>query len=120
MVMGFFDRLKKGLSKTRKALVEKVEEVILRKKKIDEEMYEELEEALIQADIGVNTAMELVAKVRNRAKEANTDDAAMLSVFFKEELEKILNIAASSVLASFARFLTFATSSIAVFTPISA
>ncbi|MCL0067804.1 signal recognition particle-docking protein FtsY, partial [Peptococcaceae bacterium] len=88
--MGFFDRLKKGLSKTRKALVEKVEQIVLRRKKIDEEMYEELEEALIQADVGVNTAMELVEKIRQRAKEANTDDASMLKVFFQEELKLIL------------------------------
>ena len=88
--MGFFDRLKQGLAKTRKSFVEKVEQIVLRRKKIDEEMYEELEEALIQADVGVNTALELVERVRQGAKAINTDDSSKLKDIFQQELEAII------------------------------
>lgn len=88
--MGFFDRLKQGLTKTRQSFVEQVEKIVLRRKKIDEEMYEELEEILIQADIGVNTALVLVERVRQGAKAINTDDSSQLKAIFQQELAVIM------------------------------
>lgn len=88
--MGFFDRLKQGLTKTRQSFVEQVEKIVLRRKKIDEEMYEELEEILIQADIGVNTALVLVERVRQGAKAINTDDSSQLKAIFQQELAAIM------------------------------
>lgn len=66
---GFFSRLKEGLGKTRSALSDKVGEVFKSFKKIDEEFYEELEEALILADIGMTTSVEIVERLRERVKE---------------------------------------------------
>ncbi len=57
-----------GLEKTRKGFVEKVSDLIIRRKKIDEEFYEELEEILIGADVGVNTVMTLVEDLRAELK----------------------------------------------------
>ena len=66
---GFFARLRDGLGKTRTSISDKVSEVFKNFKKIDEEFYEELEEALILADIGANTSIEIVARLRDRVKE---------------------------------------------------
>ncbi|PHJ37054.1 hypothetical protein P378_18545 [Desulforamulus profundi] len=62
--MGFFSRLKESLTKTRQTFIEKIDEVVTGRKGIDEDLYEELEEVLIQADVGVSTAMQLVERVR--------------------------------------------------------
>jgi fused signal recognition particle receptor len=66
---GFFSRLKDGLGKTRSSLADKVGGVFKSFKKIDEEFYEELEEALILADIGMTTSIEIVERLRERVKE---------------------------------------------------
>ena len=55
--MGLFDRLKSGLSKTRKGITEQIDKVLVSFGKIDEELFEELEEILITADIGIETTM---------------------------------------------------------------
>ncbi len=88
--MGFFDRLKKGLAKTRKGLIEKVEKVVINRKGIDEELYEELEEVLIQADVGVNTSLELVERIREGVKLRNVSDPAKLKDIFQEEIEYLI------------------------------
>lgn len=67
-----------GLEKTRKGFVEKVADLIIRRKKIDEEFYEELEEILIGADVGVNTVMTLVEDLRAEVKQKRIEDAAEL------------------------------------------
>ena len=54
--MGFFSKLKEGLTKTRKSLTEKIEKVIIGYADIDDDLLDELEDALIQADVGVKTA----------------------------------------------------------------
>ena len=66
---GLFARLKEGLGKTRSSISDKVGEVFKSFKKIDEEFYEELEEALILADIGAMTSVEIVERLRERVKE---------------------------------------------------
>ncbi|MBO8137405.1 MAG: signal recognition particle-docking protein FtsY [Desulfotomaculum sp.] len=88
--MGFFDRLKKGLAKTRKNFVEKFEEVVIGRKDIDEDLYEELEEVLIQADVGVNTALELMERVREGVRLRNISDPARLKDIFIEEVEYLI------------------------------
>ncbi len=84
--MGFFDKLKMGLSKTRENFSEKVNDVFKVFRKIDEELFEELEEALITADVGVNTSMEIIDRLRDAAKEKKLTDADQL----KEELKNII------------------------------
>lgn len=95
--MGFFKRLKEGLNKTRQGFVEKFEQVVMGRKKIDEDLYEELEEVLIQADVGVNTALELVEKVRQGAKARNIGDPAQLKEVFQEELQHLIGEKAESL-----------------------
>ena len=88
--MGFFNRLKESLTKTRESFVEKIDQVVTGRKGIDEELYEELEEVLIQADVGVNTAMTLVERVRKGVKARNVQEAYRLKDIFQEELEYLM------------------------------
>jgi len=81
---------KEGLAKTRTAFVEKVEELITRRKKIDEEFYEELEEILIGADVGVNTVMKLIDELRAEVKKRKIEDAADLQPVLSEKLVELL------------------------------
>ena len=68
--MGFFEKLKQGLSKTRDDFNNKLSQVFSMGRKIDEEFYEELEETLIQADVGVQTAVELCERLREIEKNS--------------------------------------------------
>ena len=61
---GLFARLKKGLTKTRENITEKVEQLIKTSRHLDEDFFEELEAILIQAEVGVNTTLELVDSLR--------------------------------------------------------
>ena len=88
--MGYFSKLKDSLTKTRQNLVEKIDDIIHGRKAIDEEMYEELEEALVQADVGVNTAMELVASLRCTVRERRVSDAGELKPILKELIQDML------------------------------
>lgn len=66
--MGFFEKLKQGLGKTRDTLKGAVDSVFVAFSEIDDDLYEELEEALILADLGAETSMELVDELRERVK----------------------------------------------------
>ncbi|MBU7005469.1 signal recognition particle-docking protein FtsY [Phosphitispora fastidiosa] len=88
--MGLFSKLKEGLTKTRQGFVAKIETLVSGGKKIDEELYEEIEELLIQADVGVNTAVELVEDLRKAVKERKVDDAAELRNILKELIADIM------------------------------
>ncbi|MCL5935760.1 MAG: signal recognition particle-docking protein FtsY [Firmicutes bacterium] len=88
--MGFFSRLKESLTKTRQTFIEKIDEVVTGRTGIDEDLYEELEEVLIQADVGVNTAMQLVERVRKGVKARNVQEASRLKAIFQEELEYLM------------------------------
>ena len=79
-----------GLEKTRKGLVEKVSDLVIRRKKIDEEFYEELEEILIGADVGVNTVMNLMEELRDEVKKRRIEDAADLQPVLSEKLMGLL------------------------------
>ena len=67
--MGFFDKLKSGLGKTRDSINDKFNNVFSSFRKVDEEMLEELEEALITSDIGMETSVEMIDKLRNKIKK---------------------------------------------------
>ncbi len=67
--MGFFDKLKQGLIKTKNAIVDKIDSLFKSFVKVDEDLFEELEELLISADIGVNTTMEILDELRDTVKE---------------------------------------------------
>ncbi len=84
--MGLFSKLKKGLKKTRSNLVLKVQNVLRSYSGINDELYEELEEILIQADVGVKTTMKLVDRLRERIEAENIKKPEKVSGLLKEEL----------------------------------
>jgi len=88
---GFFARLKAGLGKTRDALNEKVDGVLKVFKKIDEELYEELEEALIMADVGVETSMYIIEQLRKKVKEKRLTESEELKAEIAEVIAEILS-----------------------------
>ncbi|EHS58740.1 signal recognition particle-docking protein FtsY [Paenibacillus sp. Aloe-11] len=83
-------QFKDGLEKTRKGFVEKVTDLMIRRKKIDEEFYEELEEILIGADVGVNTVMNLIEDLRVEVKKRKIEDASELQPVLSEKLSELL------------------------------
>ena len=89
--MGFFDKLKSGLGKTRDSLNEKINMVFSSFRKVDEELLEELEEILIMSDIGVETAIEIISRLRERIKQEKIEDEEKVKQALKEEMKKILD-----------------------------
>ena len=89
--MSFFDKLKEGLTKTKEAISSKVNQVFSNFRKVDEELLEELEEALILSDVGVNTASKIVNNLRTRIKLEKIEDAEKVKEALKEEISKILS-----------------------------
>ena len=69
------ERLKAGIQKTREGLVDRLEDAIAGRKEIDAALLEELEYALITADIGVNTASEILESIRQRVDRKQVGDA---------------------------------------------
>ena len=85
--MGLFDKLKKSLAKTKESINEKFNTVLKTFKKIDDDLFDELEEVLITSDLGVNTSMDIIEKLRQAAKEKKLRDSYEL----KSELNKIMS-----------------------------
>lgn len=88
--MGFFDRLKEGLAKTKAALVDKVASIMTVFRKIDDELFEELEEALIQGDVGVETSMKLVEALRKEVRARGLKNGEELLPVMKELVANML------------------------------
>lgn len=84
------NKFKDGLSKTRSAFMGKVEELFLRRKKIDEDFYEELEEILIGADVGVNTVLELINELRAEVRKRKIENPSELQPILSEKLVGML------------------------------
>ncbi|MBI4891984.1 MAG: signal recognition particle-docking protein FtsY [Acidobacteria bacterium] len=84
------DRLKQGIQKTRAGLVNKVEDVLLGKKEIDADLLEELEYALITADVGVRTATEILENIRQRVDRNLVNDPSELRQLIREQLLNVL------------------------------
>ena len=72
--MGFFEKLKAGLTKTKDAIFKQVNNLFKNFVKVDEDMLEELEELLIMADVGVNSTEEIIEQLRERIKEECISD----------------------------------------------
>ncbi len=88
--MGFFDKLKNGLSKTKEAFNDKVNSVFANFRKVDEELLEELEEALIFSDVGVESSTAIIDNVRQRAKLEKIEDSEAIKAVLQEEIVKEL------------------------------
>lgn len=87
--MGFFDRLKQGLNKTREGLVAQVE-TIFKGRIVDEQTLEELEETLILSDIGANSASEIVKHLREKSQKGEIKEAGSVKDFLKKEMSSML------------------------------
>ena len=87
---GFFARLKEGLDKTRKNIMGGVDTVLGSFTKIDEDLFEELEEALIMADMGVQTTMQIVENLRQRVKRERVTDPSAIKGMLIDEITAIL------------------------------
>ncbi|WP_425449604.1 signal recognition particle-docking protein FtsY [Dethiothermospora halolimnae] len=88
--VSLFGRLKKGLSKTKKGITDKIDGVLKSYRKIDEDLFDDLEEVLITADIGVNTTMRIIDDVKDKVKERKIQDPSEIMELLKEELKEIL------------------------------
>lgn len=95
--MGFFDRLKKGITKTREALTGKIEKLIIGYADINEELLDDLEETLIMADVGFNTTEKLMDSVRKGIKSKKINSPEDLKPFLENEISSILNLGNSGV-----------------------
>lgn len=95
--MGFFDRLKKGITKTREAFTGKIEKLILGYADINEDLLDELEETLIMADVGFDTTERLMTSVRKGIKSKQINSPEDLKPFLEKEISNILNLGNSGV-----------------------
>ena len=87
---GFFQRLKEGLSKTHTAIVRRIEEITVGRREISEDLLEQLEEALIGADIGITTIQSLMDSIRWKVQRKELEEADKLKDAIKEELSSML------------------------------
>ena len=88
--LGFFEKLKRGLSKTHENFIGRMDSLVLGKKKIDADTLEELEEILITADIGVTTSVELIRTLEQRLKRNELRDGEALREALKAEMHQRL------------------------------
>jgi len=88
--MGFFEKLKQGLQKTRKNITEKIDQVLVSFGKIDEELFEELEEILVASDVGINTTMRIIEDLKKSVKEKKITNPADVKNLLKENIANIL------------------------------
>ncbi|WP_297964845.1 signal recognition particle-docking protein FtsY [uncultured Anaerovibrio sp.] len=88
--MGFFDKLKKGLTKTRETITEKIEKLVIGYADIDDDLLDELEEILIMADVGVNTTDNLMAAVRKGIKKKEINSPEDLKPFLAKKISELL------------------------------
>ena len=90
--MGFFDKIKAGLTKTRDALANTLGGVFTGFSQIDDDFYDELEESLILADLGVETATKATDRLRKKIKEQHLKTPEEAKVALKDILEEMLNV----------------------------
>ena len=90
--MGFFDKLKTGLNKTKTSFDEKINNVFSNFRKVNEDFLDELEEVLIMSDIGMNTSIKIISNLRERIKKEKIQDEEDVKQALREEMQKILDI----------------------------
>ena len=90
--MGFFDKLKKGMGKTKSSFDEKINNIFKSFRKVDEDFLDELEEILIMSDIGMDTSVIIINNLRNRIKKERLQDEEDVKKALREEMKKILEL----------------------------
>ena len=91
--MGFFDKLKQGLGKTKSSIDEKINNVFSVFRKVDEELLEELEEVLVMSDIGMETSVKIIDDLRVKIKKEKIEDEEDVKRALKEIMRDILDVA---------------------------
>ena len=89
--MGFFEKLKQGLNKTKESFDQKINNVFSNFRKVDEEFLEELEEILIMSDIGMDTSVKIVENLRKRIKKENLKEEEEVKQALREEMCHLLD-----------------------------
>ena len=95
--MGFFDKLKNGLNKTKISFDKKINNVFSNFRKVDEELLEELEEVLIMSDVGTETSLKIISKLREKIKKENIQEEAQVKQALKDVIKEILDKEDSSL-----------------------
>ena len=90
--MGFFDKLKKGLTKTCANITGKIEKLVVGYADIDDDLLDELEEILIMADVGVNTTDRLMTAVRKGIKKKEINTPEDLKPFLQKQISELLTV----------------------------
>ena len=88
--MGFFDKLKNGLNKTKTSFDEKMNNVFSGFRKVDEELLEELEEVLILSDVGTETSLKIISNLREKIKKEKITEEQEVKETLKKEMQEIL------------------------------
>lgn len=88
--MGFFDKLKDGLKKTRDNITHRIDQLLVSMGKIDEDLFEELEEILITSDVGADTTLKIVQGLKDRVKKEKVTNAMEVKQLLKEEIANLL------------------------------
>ena len=95
--MGFFEKLKQGLTKTKDSVNDKINNVFSNFRKVDEDLLEELEEALIMSDIGIETSTKIIENLRQRIKKEKVEEAEQVKELLREEIKNILETTDNSL-----------------------
>lgn len=95
--MGFFDKLKNGLNKTKTSFDEKMNNIFSNFRKVDEDLLEELEEALIMSDVGMETSEKIISELRDKIKKEKIEDAEDVKKALKNIIKEILDSVDSSL-----------------------
>ena len=90
--MGFFDKLKNGLNKTKTSFDAKINNVLKNFRKVDEDFLDELEEVLIMSDIGMDTSIKIISSLREKIKKEKIQDEEDVKQALREEMQKILDV----------------------------
>ena len=89
--MSFLDKLKAGLGRTKSNINEKFNDVFSNFRKVDEELLEELEETLIMSDMGMETSLDIIDKLRQKIKKENIKDAEDVKEALKQIIQEIMD-----------------------------
>ena len=93
-----FNNLKSGLTKTRNALTDKINEALNLAVSIDDDLYEELEEILIMADIGMDTTMEIIEKLKDKIRKEKINDVELVRPALKSVIAEMMKAGIISIL----------------------
>ena len=88
--MGFFSKIKDGLKKTKESMVKKMQKVVNSFTKIDEELFEQLEETMIMSDMGVETSVQICEELRKRIKERGITDPSVIMELIQEIVAEMM------------------------------